>query len=146
MAKVRVQTRVGPDVKAALLEIMETTGLKESELIEELIIQGLSEQKSELATTFLMPKLDALVDAAMEKHVGRLAKLQARAALNASTNTQILLGLYGLLNPKADENTLRQVHQGARKLAYDSLMRQNKEVEALLSALAPQPAAADGTT
>ncbi|MVN87627.1 hypothetical protein GO986_12705 [Deinococcus sp. HMF7620] len=137
MANVQVQGRVGLDVKLNLVKLGEQTGLSKSALIEELLGQALSGQDSELATTFLIPKLEAMVEVAVGRHFEHLAKLQTRAAIDANTSVTLLMGLYQLLNPKADDAALHQIQQGARRMAYDSLTRRSTEVEALLSADVP---------
>ncbi|MXV21661.1 hypothetical protein, partial [Deinococcus xianganensis] len=94
MRRPKVQSRVSQDVKLAIENLMEKTGLSESALVEELLVQALSEQDTELATTFLVPKLEAMMDKAMDQYFQRTSKLQARAALQATMNTQLLLAMY----------------------------------------------------
>lgn len=135
MRRPKVQSRVSQDVKLAIEKLMEKTGLSESALVEELLVQALSEQDTELATTFLVPKLEAMMDKAMDQYFQRTSKLQARAALQATMNTQLLLAMYQVMHPKADESILRQVLQESRRIAHDSMTRRNKDVEAVLDAL-----------
>ncbi|GEM49915.1 hypothetical protein [Deinococcus cellulosilyticus] len=90
MKKQHVGARVDPNVREKIEKIAQANKLSVSTVVEELLIRALDDQESELAATFLIPKMVTIVDQAMYKHFNRMANLMVRTAMESSISAQML--------------------------------------------------------
>ena len=133
MTRVKVQSRISPDIYVALERLAKANDLTVSAVIEELLVQALREQESELAASFLMPKLEDMLNGLMKKHVDRLAKLMARAAIESTIAAKLTLEQYEMLDRRYTGDVKKQLRADAWQEAFGSLKRNTAEAEALLN-------------
>lgn len=80
-----------------LNELARKQRLSRSRLTEELIEQALSEVDSELATTFLIPKLERVIADALDRGLSSFRSLQARSAREAMIAADTSVNVLGRL-------------------------------------------------
>ncbi|MBB5235973.1 hypothetical protein [Deinococcus budaensis] len=86
-------------IMGRIKDLARSQDLSVARMIDELLEQALAEVDSELATTFLVPKLERVIQEALDKSLSDFRSLQARSAreamIAADTSVNVLGRLLG---------------------------------------------------
>lgn len=135
MTKVHRTIRLDSEIHTQIERIAKAQNLPFNVVLEELLLQALSEQESELAASFLIPKVQDTVQAAMQVHVDRLAKLLARTAVESTIGAHLTLLQFQMMDPRYTPEELRKLRNQTWEQAHLSLQRRNKDAEQVLALL-----------
>lgn len=139
MAKIPKSVKLDPELVRQIEKVAESAGVSFNSVVEDLLVQGLAEQESEIAASFLVPKIEDVVNLAVTRQFDRLSKLLARTAIESSISARLVLMLYGLGEEERKQGftteALRQLRQEAWAFAFQALKRGNREVMEVLAAV-----------
>ncbi|PNY79280.1 hypothetical protein CVO96_20425 [Deinococcus koreensis] len=102
----------------AIDKLASANGLKRSAMVEELLVLALGQQETELASTFLMPRLEGILTGLFDRHLRDLRLVMVHAALESSIASRLTLFKY-------KEDNGYDVHQlsSLRDQAYKAATR-----------------------
>jgi hypothetical protein len=131
MARIHVTSRLLPEIAAQVEKMAQTNGITRSQMIEELLVLALGQQEAELASTFLMPRLEGILVNLFTRHLGDLRLLMVHAALESTIASRLALYKYRADN-EFDQEQLSALRDQAYKTALKSLKRkgiQEKDIQ-----------------
>lgn len=99
-------------------------------MIEELLVLALEQQETELASTFLMPRLEGILTGLFDRHLRDLRLVMVHAALESSIASRLALFKYKEDNGY-DVTQLSNLRNQAYKVAGKSLRRKGVRDEDL---------------
>ncbi|WP_281416418.1 ribbon-helix-helix protein, CopG family [Deinococcus aestuarii] len=94
MTRVHVGSRVEEAVAEQIDQMAKSNGISRSQMIEELLVLALGQQETELASTFLMPRLEGILTTLFDRHLGDLRLVMVHAALESTIASRLALFKY----------------------------------------------------
>lgn len=148
MAKVPKSMKLDAELARQIEKLAGSAGVSFNSVVEDLLLQGISEQESEIAASFLIPKIEDVVNAALTRQFDRLGKLMARTAIESSISARLVLVLYSLGEEERRKGfstqALRQLREEAWAYSFQALRRGNREVMEVLAAVLGEEGAPAG--
>lgn len=122
MGTVTLSARVDDTLAEQVDRLAASNGISRSRMIEELLVLALGQQETELASTFLMPRLEGILTNLFDRHLGDLRLLMVHAAVESTIASRLTLFKY-----KEDNgygmSQLSNLRDQAYKAAVKSLRR-----------------------
>ena len=122
MGTVTLSARVDDTLAEQIDKLAASNGITRSRMIEELLVLALGQQETELASTFLMPRLEGILTNLFDRHLGDLRLLMVHAAVESTIASRLTLFKY-----KEDNgygmSQLSNLRDQAYKAAVKSLRR-----------------------
>lgn len=117
-----LSARVDDTLAEQIDKLAASNGITRSRMIEELLVLALGQQETELASTFLMPRLEGILTNLFDRHLGDLRLLMVHAAVESTIASRLTLFKY-----KEDNgygmSQLSNLRDQAYKAAVKSLRR-----------------------
>lgn len=136
MAKVQKTVKLDPEIDLQIRRIAQAQRLPYNAVLEELLVQALAEQESELAASFLIPKIQDAVNVAVRQQADRLGKLMARTAIESSIAAHLTLMQFQMMQPERyTPEVLANLRNNSWEQSFLNLKRKNKDAEQVLSLL-----------
>ena len=121
MAKQPVTARLEPVLIEQLDKIAEANKITRTQVIEELLLQSLEHQDEELASTFLLPRLEQILITLFDKHLWSLRSLMVLSATESTVASRL-----NLLKFAADNNYSGDQLNELRNQAYRQAVKRVK--------------------
>ncbi len=125
-----VGARVEPAVAEQIEKMAASNKVSKSQLVEELLVLALGQQETELASTFLLPRLEGILTGLFDRHLRELRLLMVHAALESSIASRLTLFKYKEDNGY-DMAQLSGLRDQAYRAAGKSLRRKGAKDEDL---------------
>ncbi|GHF60788.1 hypothetical protein GCM10017781_41310 [Deinococcus metalli] len=107
-----------------------SNGITRSQMVEELLVLALGQQETELASTFLMPRLEGILTGLFDRHLRDLRLVMVHAAVESNIASRLTLFKYKEDNGY-DVNQLSGLRDHAYKTAVKNLRRKGVREEDL---------------
>lgn len=130
MARVHVTARLEPAVVEQIEKLAKANDMTRSQMVEELLVLALGQQETELASTFLMPRLEGILTTLFDRHLGDLRLVMVHAAMESTIASRLALFKYREDNGY-DVTQLSGLRDQAYKAAGKSLRRKGVKDEDL---------------
>lgn len=130
MARVHVSTRIEPVLCDQIDKLAASNKITRSQMIEELLVLALGQQETELASTFLMPRLEGILTGLFDRHLRDLRLVMVHAAVESNIASRLTLFKYKEDNGY-DVGQLSGLRDQAYKTAVKSLRRKGVSDEDL---------------
>lgn len=125
-----LSTRVDDALAEQVDKLAASNRISRSRMIEELLVLALGQQETELASTFLMPRLEGILTTLFDRHLGDLRLVMVHAALESTIASRLTLFKYREDNGY-DVTQLSGLRDQAYKAAGKSLRRKGVKDEDL---------------
>lgn len=116
---------VGFRLDSAVLERLDAIALANkvtrTDVIEELLLHSLEHQDEELASTFLLPRVEAVLTQLFDRHLWSLRSVLVQAAVESTVSSRL-----GLLKFAADNGYAKDQLSELRNQAYQAAVRRLK--------------------
>jgi Ribbon-helix-helix protein, copG family len=128
MAKQIITTRLEPVLVEQVDAMARSNGVSRTQMIEELLLIALEHQESELASSFLMPRLETLLAKLLDRHLWNLRPLMVHAAVESSVASRLIMYKFKQDNG-LNSTQLYSLRDQAYQTAMKSLRRKGVELE-----------------
>ena len=91
MARQSVTIRLEPVLVEQIEKIASANRITRTQAIEELLIHSLENQDEELASSFLLPRLETILVSLFERHLWNLRSMMVQAATEATISSRLSL-------------------------------------------------------
>lgn len=113
MAKQNVTVRLDPALIGQLDKMAKANNITRTDVIEELLMHQLEHQDEELASTFLLPRVEQVLIGLFDKHLWSLRTLLIQATVESTVASRL-----GLLKFAADNGYTKDQLSELRNQAY----------------------------
>lgn len=113
MAKQNVTVRLDPALIGQLDKMAKANSITRTDVIEELLMHQLEHQDEELASTFLLPRVEQVLIGLFDKHLWSLRTLLIQATVESTVSSRL-----GLLKFAADNGYTKDQLSELRNQAY----------------------------
>lgn len=125
-----LSARVDDTLAEQVDRLAASNGISRSRMIEELLVLALGQQETELASTFLMPRLEGILTGLFDRHLRDLRLVMVHAAVESNIASRLTLFKYKEDNGY-DVNQLSGLRDQAYKTAVKNLRRKGVKDEDL---------------
>lgn len=133
MAKKTVTTRLDPVLVEQLDKIAQANKITRTQVIEELLLQSLEHQDEELASTFLLPRIESVLVKLFDQHLWSLRNVMIHSAVEASVSSRLNLLKFAADNGYSGDQ-LNELRNQAYKQAVRRLRKRGVQEDELADA------------